>query len=477
MRNVPLVVDLDGTLVKTDMLIESVIFSRVHYKKAFIPLAIGFLRGKAKFKELAARDFKVDTASLPFHDGVLELIQHHSMAGHDIVLATASAEAIAKQIADQLGFFTLVLSSTENLNLSGPNKASVLVETFGVNGFDYVGNSVKDLPVWEVARTKYLAGKNWRARRVFNKLNGGVELQDLTEKRSVKKWARAIRIHQWAKNLLLFVPFVAAHETLTFTSATTLLSAFFAFSFLASSVYLLNDVVDIQSDRAHPTKRFRPIPNGAISIGMALTVAFALFLAALSVGASLAIEFTLLFFTYWLLTSLYTFWFKRLLLIDVVTLAVLYTLRVVAGGSAVGIQVSPWLLVFSFFLFLSLAFVKRSSELTSHTRSDAALANSRPYRVRDLSVVNTQGIVSGFASILVFTLYLSSDTVTLLYENSETLWFAVPLLTFWISRLWVLASRGDVDEDPILFATQDKTSLMSGVAFLAIFLIAQQGLA
>jgi 4-hydroxybenzoate polyprenyltransferase len=280
-------------------------------------------------------------------------------------------------------------------------------------------------------------------------------------------------LHQWVKNFLIFAPSIAAHQLFVPGVASDLGLAFLSFGFMASAIYLLNDVVDLQSDRRHAIKRFRPIPSGDVSIKSALLAAFLLAAASISVGLVLPIEFTLLIIGYFFLTSLYSLWLKRVLLVDVITLAGLYTLRVVAGGLAVGIGVSSWLLAFSFFIFLSLSFVKRSSELASHADPDKSLANGRAYEGRDLPIVNGLGIVSGLVSVLVFALYLDSDTVTSLYGSSQTLWFAVPVLTFWISWVWIRAGRGEVDEDPILFALKDKASLFSGVVFLGIVVIAQ----
>jgi 4-hydroxybenzoate polyprenyltransferase/phosphoserine phosphatase len=472
-KPVPLVVDLDGTLIKTDMLVESLVVARRGFLKRLGPLALGLIKGKSHFKSAAAREFHLECETLAFRSEVLELIETRSKAGDKIVLATAATETIAKQIADQLGKFSIVLSSTETLNLSGPNKAAALVELFGSGGFDYVGDSAKDLPVWRNARTKYFAGNNPRAMRAFNKLEDGVRLLEGEKMRTAPKWVRALRLHQWVKNLLIFAPAIAAHQLFVSGVAGSAGLAFLSFSLMASAIYLLNDIVDLQSDRRHPAKRSRPVASGEISIKTALITTFALVAASLGIGLVLPIAFNLSLIGYFFLTSLYSFWLKRLLLVDVVALAGLYTLRVVAGGFAVELQVSSWLLAFSFFIFLSLSFLKRSSELASYSDPDKSLTNGRPYEGRDLPIVNGLGVVSGLLSVLVFALYLDSDTVTSLYVSSQTLWLAVPILTFWISWVWVRAGRGEVDEDPILFALKDRASLISGVVFLGIVVIAQ----
>ena len=473
MSRIPLVVDLDGTLVKTDMLVESLLQSGRRSLKHSAGLALAMIKGKAGFKAAAAKDFNLGAAAPPFRKEVLELIDLRSKAGDEVVLATAATQTIASQIADQLGIFSLVLSSTKNSNLSGASKAATLVEIYGVGGYDYIGDSVKDLPVWRSARRRYLAGNSPRAVRAFNKLGNRVRLLENERVGTVSKWARALRLHQWVKNLLVFAPAIAAHQIFMPGVATNLGLAFLSFGLLASAVYLLNDLVDLQSDRKHSVKHLRPIASGQISVVTAIKAAFALVAGSLIVSLSLPLTFVFLLLAYFVLTSLYSLWLKRVLLVDVITLAGLYTLRVVAGGFAVEIPVSSWLLAFSFFIFLSLSFVKRSSELASHLDPDISLSNGRAYEIRDLPIVNGLGIVSGLVSVLVFTLYLDSDTVTSLYGASQTLWFAVPVLAFWVSWVWVRTGRGEVTEDPILFALKDKASLLSGVAMLGIFMIAQ----
>ena len=473
MKSVPLVVDLDGTLVKTNMLVESLVRPDFAALKRLRPLALGLITSRSQFKFVAARDFHVDCATLPFRKEVVDLIDIRSKAGDDVVLATAATETIARQISVQLGIFSSVLSSSQFSNLSGSKKAEALVEIYGVGGYDYIGDSVKDLPIWTSARRRYLAGKSPSAIRVFNKLGDGVRLVEGENLRTSSKWTKAIRLHQWVKNFLVFAPAIAAHQIFSPGVAISLGLAFLSFSLLASAMYLINDILDIQSDRRHPTKHSRPISSGQISIVSAILAASCLALASLILGLALPTGFTLSLIGYFVVASLYSVWLKRGLLVDVIALAGLYTLRVVAGGLAVGIPVSSWLLVFSFFIFLSLSFLKRSSELALHSDPGKSLTNGRAYVFRDLPALNGLGIVSGLVSVLVFALYLDSGTVTSLYGSSETLWFAVPVLTFWISSVWVRNARGEVDEDPILFALKDKASLWSGLAFLGVFIIAQ----
>lgn len=473
MKPVPLIVDLDGTLIRTDMLLESLVAVVIRRPTKLGSLMLSLIRGRAQFKKDAGLHYVFNSRTLPFRQEVLGLIHERSAIGDEIVLATAATEGIAKQIADHLGVFSQVISSSDNVNLSGGTKASLLIERYGIGGFDYVGNSVKDEQVWNASRKKYLAGNSPRARRVFNRFPDGTKLVERGEMKSAAKWLRAMRVHQWVKNLLLFAPAIAAHEVLSPAIVWDLTVAFVSISIMASAVYLINDIVDIEADRVHPTKKFRPIPSGDVSIGAAASVAIILCVGSFSVSLALPVEFSFSLVLYFALTTLYTFWLKRVLLVDVLTLALLYTIRVVAGGLAVGISVSAWLLAFSFFLFLSLSFLKRASELALIQKPEVLLLNRRAYEIRDLPIVNSLGIGSGLVSTLVLALYLDSETVTLLYAAPQFLWLSVPLLTFWISWVWLKSGRGEVDHDPILFALKDRVSVVSGVLFLFIFIISQ----
>jgi len=474
--SVPLVVDLDGTLVRTDLMVESAIGLLTRRPLLFLAALGSLSHGKARLKEFLARGFEFEPSSLTFRSEVLALIHLQRQAGGEVVLATASTSSIAQRMASSLGLFSKVLSSTSTLNLSGSNKAQALVALFGAGRFDYIGDSSKDAPVWKAARTPYLVGNNQAALAVFNKLEGGIRLEERDRMGTLKTWAKALRLHQWSKNFLVFVPAIAAHQILNPAIFLTLVFSFIAFGLVASAVYLLNDVFDLQHDRTHSVKRSRPIAKGDISVLKATSAALALVVAAATLSSLLPTEFTQALFGYFFVTTAYTLGLKRILMVDVVTLAGLYTLRVVAGGLAVGISVSSWLLAFSFFMFLSLSFVKRSSELNQISREGAEIALGRAYKPGDLPVVNALGVGAGLISVLVFALYLDSPVVGDLYETSQLLWGAVPILAFWISYVWVRAGRGEVDQDPVLFAIRDKISLISGSLLLAVFLLAQSGL-
>jgi len=468
-----LVVDLDGTLIKTDMLLESALQRIVQAPWKVFSLLIELAGGRANLKANLADGFTFSTAQLPFRAEVLDAIGFARSSGREVVLATASNEVIARKVASDLDMFDVVIASTPDSNISGLKKAEVLIAKFGEQGFDYIGDSSKDLPVWQFSKTPILVGANASAVKSFNRLGRGVRIQEDKGMGAFQIWSKALRVHQWVKNLLLFVPALAAHRILELKILSDLAIAFLAFGFLASAVYIINDLVDIENDRAHPSKKFRPIASGDLSIPIAGFASIVLLIISSFAGVLLSFQFILVLLVYFVLTIAYTFLLKKLLIIDVVTLAILYTFRVIAGGVAVGIPVSFWLLAFSFFIFLSLSFLKRASELGAWELEGQKLSPGRAYLGTDLPTVKTLGMGSGLLSVLVFALYLEGDSVSSLYPNPLLLWGAVPLLAFWVSWVWMKSGRGEVDQDPILFAVRDRVSLVSGFLLLFLFLISQ----
>ena len=424
--HIPLVVDLDGTLINGDMLYESCI-SAVRAKPVtlfFIPLWL--TKGKAYLKERLAQLGDFDPSNLPYNPSVLEFIRAQKNTGRKVLLCTASTQEIAQKIASYLGVFDGVLASNE-MNLSGKNKASALLAGYGERGFDYIGNSHADIVVWEKARLIYVAnasaavmkvvGRNLQVHHTFE----GVDpvLND---------YLRAIRLHQWLKNLLIFIPMLAAHQLENASSWGHAFLGFFAFSLCASAVYLVNDISDIEGDRQHPRKRLRPFAAGLIGIDKGLVLAFLLLSGGLALGYLVSNSFLACLLVYLVLTTAYTFGLKRLALLDCIILAGLYTLRIIAGGIAVNIPVSFWLLAFSVFIFLSLAFVKRYAELESQSQRGLLMLKGRGYQVQDMTLVESLGIVSGYIAVLVLALYLNSETVVALYRSPQLIWCAVPIM-------------------------------------------------
>lgn len=470
----PLVVDLDGTLLDSDLLVEAAFaYVRRNPHKLFAPLFWLLSGGKAGLKSQLARQTQIDAGGLPYNQQLLKRLREEKQKGRRLILATAADERQASQVADHLGLFDEVLASNSANNLSGCNKATLLVSRFGHRGFDYVGNAHADLPVWAAARHAYLVnpetGVIWRMRRAEN-----VAEVLLTRGGAVRSWARALRLHQWLKNTLLFVPLLSAHRIGDLGLLVQGGLAFILFGLTASSVYLLNDLLDLHDDRNHAGKRHRPFAAGTLSVKSGvLACPLLLLVAFVGAGWLLPPMFVLILAIYYLLTLSYSLWLKRLLMVDVVVLAMLYTLRIVAGAMAFGLNISFWLLAFSMFIFLSLAFVKRAAELrvVRHSgRSDKA--HGRNYVPQDLEVVSSMGAAAGYIAVLVLALYIQDQTTQRLYRHPQLIWLACPLLLFWVGRIWVLTHRGEMHDDPVVFALKDRVSLLVGGLFALVFILA-----
>lgn len=468
----PLCVDLDGTLVATDTLWESVVWLLKH-KLHLVPLLpLWIFYGKAYFKDRVAQHVVLDPSCLPYRRDVIQLIIQSKSQGRNIVLASASHRTIVDNIARYLNLFSESLASDRFTNLSGLTKRQVLESRYGFRGFDYVGDSIVDLPVWEGAEIAYAVVPT---KQVLTKARlVGANLQVITERRfSVSSITEALRCFQWLKNGLLFVPLLTSHRILEFPALEKAGIAFIAMSLCASGIYLVNDLLDIDVDRKHPRKQSRPFASGALPLSFGCVVSPALVLSAFAVAiASLSITFTLGLGTYVVLTSAYSFLLKRYAIIDVIVLASLYTLRILLGGVVTSIPISTWLLAFSMFLFLSLALVKRFAEATLAGQSVEAKLGGRGYLKSDSEMLKTMGITSGFLSVLVFAFYVSSPEIYHLYTNPSLLWLACPALLYWLSRIWLLASRGQVVDDPLDYAVRDLSTYFTGSFILIILWVA-----
>jgi 4-hydroxybenzoate polyprenyltransferase/phosphoserine phosphatase len=452
---IPLVVDLDGTLIFSDLLWESlVLFLKKSFLRAWL-LPLWVSKGKAAFKARLAAEVELDPAALPYDRALIELIREERARGREVVLATGSHTSFAGFIATHLDLFDRVLATFDGTNLTSHNKARELVALYGERGFDYVGNSTADVPVWLACRNAFSV-----TTRQFRLADGRVTSRVGSERPSAG-WPlfKALRPRQWLKNLLVFVPMLAGHAL----NADALLAsviAFLAFSLCASSAYLLNDALDAQDDRMHPTKHRRPIAAGTLPLSLALTVSPLLALAAIALCFAYSPLLLGVVGMYFATTLAYSIHLKRLLMVDIVTLAILYSLRVLGGSAATGIAPSFWLLAFSFFIFLSLALLKRHSELLNLQRDGKQKTRGRGYSTADQTPIGIMGINSAFVSVLIFMLYFNSQNVIALYPHPAWLLGILPLLVFWLGRLWTLSFRGQVNEDPVLYVSRDKVSLV-----------------
>lgn len=455
-RKVPLCIDCDGTLIRTDLLHESVMLLAKSSWMTLFRLPFWLLKGKSYLKHEIARRVSINPATLPYEPEVLELIRRGRAEGRIIVLATASPKPQAKAIADYLALFDQIEATDLDANLAGDRKAGHLERLFGRGGFDYAGNSNTDLPVWAASSGAIVVSRSKALQRT---VAAEVPVLQVVEPigRSLKLYAKAIRVHQWLKNLLVFAPLLAAHQ-FSGGPAIAACMAFAAFCLCASAVYVLNDLLDLPSDRLHERKRNRPFASGAIPIVHGVILVPALLLGAGLLGSLLPPLFAATLAGYFGLTCLYSFWLKNQVIVDVLLLASLYTSRILAGAAATDIVPSFWLLAFSMFMFLSLAIVKRYSEMLVALQQNKQRAPGRGYVVSDLPVLVSLGTAGGYIAVLILALYVNSPDMTGLYPRRWALWLLLPPLLYWISRVWMKAHRGEMHDDPVVFAATDKQS-------------------
>ncbi len=462
----PLCVDLDGTLTPVDTLHESLLGLARQSPAALLALPGWLARGKAAFKqELAARvDF--DAASLPYRQDLLEWLRQERATGRRLVLATAADRTIGEAVARHLELFDEVIASDGADNLSGDGKRRALVARFGEKGFDYAGNDTVDVAVWTSARHAIVVGNKALLERARRVAETGQVFAGAAP--SLRLWIKEARLYQWVKNLLVFVPAILAHAIAQPPVLVATLLAFLAFGLCASSVYLINDLLDLQADRQHRFKRQRPFASGALSAGSGVLVAALLLYAAIAIALLVNGAFCAVLAAYYVCTWAYSLRLKRAALIDVVMLAGLYTLRLIAGAAAAGVAASFWLLAFSIFLFLSLGIVKRYTEVAEDHKAGRVAGHGRGYSAADLPLLMSLGTAAGYCAIVVMALYVNSPESQALYRHARGLWLICPMMLFWISRIWLMTTRGLMHDDPIIFALRDRVSLLIFGAVAAV---------
>ncbi len=467
-----LCVDLDGTLVATDCLWESVLLLTKQRPKALAHLPGWLLAGRAALKTGLADRVLPDAATLPYRQEVLDYVKQAKTDGRPVYLVTASEQRIAQAVGAHLGLFEESIGSEGGRNLKGSQKAAYLEQRFGRGQFDYVGDSSSDAPVWAASRKAVVVSNG--AVGAAKSANSDVEVISVKTRPVAKAVFKAVRLHQWAKNVLLFLAPILAHlrDLDTYLRSA---AAFLAFGLVASSVYILNDLLDLEQDRRHRTKRNRPFASGNLSIPAGLLLSPLLLVAGLGISLTLPPLFTVALFGYQALTTLYSVYLKRKLIVDVLTLAALFTYRVLAGGFATGVGVSFWLLAFSMFFFTCLAFVKRYSELVAVQADALERIPGRNYWVADLDIVKGVGPASGLMAVMVFCLYIHSPEVQANYASPRVLWLVAPVLLYWITRVWFLAARDQLHDDPVVFALSDRISYLAGVVTLVFVALASLG--
>ncbi len=467
----PLCVDLDGTLVKSDTLVDSLLLLARTRPLEALRVPLWLLGGKANLKRQVTARVTLNVERLPYNRPLLEYLMAQRGEGRKLYLATGADSGLADRIARHLNIFEGVLSSDGATNNIGSNKLAGFRARFA-GGFDYIGNARPDLPLLAAAATSMLANPS-AALRMAMRARGMKSQRTFTDRGgTLRTVIKAIRVHQWAKNTLIFLPLLLAHRVQAPVILAAVL-AFVCFSLCASATYIINDLLDIEADRQHPRKSKRPFASGNLSAGLGLGIS-AVFLAISFAAASLLLPHSFLgWLALYLVTTLaYSLALKRVVILDVVVLSALYTLRILAGAAATSTFISPWLAAFAIFIFLSLAMVKRFSELQNVRSAGAQLSNGRGYLLNDIEQVRSFGTSSAFASVVVLSIYVGQPDMLGLYHHHQRMWLMPPLLILWLCRVWLLASRGELDEDPVVFALTDPMSLLMGAGAVAIALAA-----
>lgn len=466
----PLVVDLDGTVTATDTLVESVVALVKRQPWMLLAVLWWLLAGRAGFKARVAAHVRLPVALLPWRSAFVEWVRTQRATGRRVVLATAAHRQIADDVARELPLFDDVLASSPENNLKGLRKLAAIQALLGPD-FVYAGDSRADLPIWAAARAAVLVGaSDALSRQVRGQV--AVEAEFPPERRDWRLWLRAIRVHQWVKNVLLFVPLLTSFSFGDLHRVGTMLAGFVAFSLAASATYLLNDLWDLDSDRQHARKRHRPMASGALPVGQGVLASAGLMGVALLIAVLASPSFAAMLVGYVVLTTAYSWVLKSYVLMDVLMLALLYTYRVLAGAVAIDLLVTPWLLAFSVFTFLSLALVKRCAELVALAQAGKAETRGRDYRVSDLVVLWPLGVGASLCSVVVFGLFVGTPQAQAAYGDTSLLWLVGVGLIYWTARMWIKTSRGEMHDDPIVFALKDRGSRIAVLAMAVIPVVA-----
>jgi len=467
-----LCVDLDGTLVQTDTLLEAILRLLKREPRMLFALLFWLLKGRSYLKREVAARVNLNPAELPYCAELIAYLETEREAGTHIVLVTGADQRIANSVAEYLGIFDEVIASNGIRNLTGATKMRELVDRFGAGKFRYVGNSRTDLPVWRQASHTLVCGATGSLMRRLNRERIPTERVFLPRKNTLPLLAQAMRVYQWPKNLLILVPLCLSHKIGDFGLIAKGLTAMAAFSLCASALYLINDLLDLAADRAHPRKRTRPFASGRLSLATGILLAPCLVAVALSLASFLPLDFLLILGAYVILSTAYSVVFKEIPLLDICLLGGLYVVRIFAGGAAMGIVISSWTLGYCMFLFLSLAMLKRYVELLMLSVNKQTAAPGRGYVVADFPILACFGAGSASVAALLLALYIESAEVQLLYRYPQRLWFLCGMHMYWISRAWLLANRGEMHHDPVLFALKDRTSYWLGLLAAVVVVLA-----
>jgi 4-hydroxybenzoate polyprenyltransferase len=463
----PLVVDLDGTLTPTDTLVESVLLLLRLRPWAVLLLPLWLLAGRASFKQRVAAEVRLEVGLLPWNAGLLAWLRQEHASGRRLVLATAAHESIAQAVAAELPLFEQVLASAGTVNLKSQAKLAAIRAQVGER-FVYAGDSRADLPIWQASAGAVLVGVSTRLAQQVQAAGTPIERRFERPNGRAMTWLRAMRVHQWAKNLLILVPMFTSFRFAEWPLLAAVALAFVSFSLAASATYLLNDLWDLDNDRQHPRKKLRPFASAQLPLQQGVAMAALLLVIAFVLAWQASSSFALMLLGYVVLTTAYSWSLKHYVLLDVLMLAMLYTYRVLAGSIVTGIAVTPWLLSFSVFTFFSLALVKRCAELVLLQQGGGKGAHGRDYRVSDLVVLWPLGIGASLCSVVVFGLYIGSAEALGQYGRTEVLWLVGLGLLYWSARLWIKTARGEMHDDPLVFALRDFGSRVTVLAMVLV---------
>ncbi len=468
-KSIPLCVDLDGTLVKLDTLHQALFLLLRRDFASLFRIPGWILKGKAHLKDQVMQRITLDATALPYNTRFLAWLREQHAAGRTLVLATASNYRTANAVAEHLGIFDEILASNAETNLRHNRKLTAIKERF--DSFGYAGNDASDIPIWEAANEVVLVNPNVAAKTAC-----GARADHVFEERRpvLRMFIKAMRCHQWLKNILIFSPMLLAHRFNEPSCVIDTIQAFFAFSFAASSIYVLNDLFDLSADQHHPRKCNRPFASGDLPIAVGSLLMPLLVITSIIFCLFLPLPFFFTMLAYFAITTLYSWRLKQLAIADVLTLAILYSMRIMAGSVATATAASGWFIEFAIFLFLSLALLKRMSELREMEGGSELKQKQRErgYKTDDLPLLLAFGTASGYIAVFVFTMYLGSEKVALLYRHPDWLWIFCPLLLYWITRIWHLGWRGRMTDDPLAFAAKDPQTYLVGLIGIATILLA-----
>jgi 4-hydroxybenzoate polyprenyltransferase/phosphoserine phosphatase len=462
---VPLCVDLDGTLVRTDLAWECILSLFKSQPLALFLMPLWLLRGMAHTKRELAERAKLDVTVLPYRAECISFLTEQREQGRRIGLVTAADQSLAEKVAEHLGIFDFVYGTREDQNLKGEAKAALLRNEFGEGDYEYIGDSPVDLPVWKGSRAAYVVGDEGLVR----KAQGVARVEGVFDSQpaSLQTWLSALRVHHWVKNALLFLPLLLAHR-FTFGALRDTTFGFLLFGLCASSIYIINDLLDMHSDRAHPWKSKRPFASGKASIPGGLLVFVLLAGSTIALGFWLNVQFSLVLILYVLTTMLYSLYLKRVVLLDIFILSSFYVIRIWAGALVASVPLSDWFLAFSLFFFLSLATAKRYSELVHAGALVGSGKSGRSYIDTDRELLMPLGIGGSFAAVIILALYEHSQELVVLYPRPKPLLLICPILLYWLSSIWLKAERGKLDDDPLTLSIRDPVTFGVGAAILVV---------